>query len=620
VRSISVERRWGLLVEKPVIDRIFQVPDLTMVDLRRDGTSALISSNDTGSYQLYLVPTDGGERRQLTFGKDRVLLGRFSRRGDLVAFHRDRGGREEYRIYAVGTDGARQRGIMTAGGYRIFDLSWSPDGLAIAFAASTMKANGVWVVGTTGAAPKLLFRCRHPAYGAEWDPAGRRLAFAAGTTEDPRAIELVVSEGTRRHGRVYTPKAGSQNTGPKWSPDGKALLFKSDFQGVYELWTLQLDGMERHAVGASGRGLDFPAYGWFLDGSGLWYLASARGRTALWLRRDGIETRVPLPVGTHSHVDVSEDARFVVFSWSSLTRPPALARHDFESGETHVLYDPMRADPDLAEELAVSDDFEYTTFDNRRIHGYRLTPPRTEGKPPCLLWPHGGPFWLVGDFWNPALQALATAGYTVLGPNFRGSTDYGSEFQKLIYGDPGGGDLLDMVECRRHAVELGWAEPGRIGMIGASYGGFMTNIALVKFPDLWDCGFSIVSVTDWKEDYDLADASFRSFDEELLGKPTKDNYLYFDRSPIHFVDRLKVPLLLWHRANDSRCPIEPVRKFARKARALGKDVRLVAVRGEGHGPQKTENLTRQYKAAVEFLSRHLKEGRGPVAVARRERS
>jgi dipeptidyl aminopeptidase/acylaminoacyl peptidase len=127
----------------------------------------------------------------------------------------------------------------------------------------------------------------------------------------------------------------------------------------------------------------------------------------------------------------------------------------------------------------------------------------------------------------------------------------------------------------------------------------------VKFPDLWRCGVSIVGVTDWREDYELADASFRSFDEELLGKPTPDNHLYFDRSPIHFVDRLKAPLLLWHRANDSRCPLAPVEKFAARAKALGKEVELVVVEDEGHGPQRTRNIVRQYAAAVEFLRGHL---------------
>ena len=105
--------------------------------------------------------------------------------------------------------------------------------------------------------------------------------------------------------------------------------------------------------------------------------------------------------------------------------------------------------------------------------------------------------------------------------------------------------------------------------------------------------------------YELSDASFKSFIEKYFGTPGENRELYRDRSPIHFVENLKAPLLIWHRGNDSRCPLKPVEKFANQLRELGKRFEMEVVWDEGHGFQKTENLARQYKAIATFLNREL---------------
>jgi dipeptidyl aminopeptidase/acylaminoacyl peptidase len=105
--------------------------------------------------------------------------------------------------------------------------------------------------------------------------------------------------------------------------------------------------------------------------------------------------------------------------------------------------------------------------------------------------------------------------------------------------------------------------------------------------------------------YDLSDAIFRSFIERYFGMPEENPQLYHDRSPIHFVENIRAPLLIWHRGNDSRCPLGPVEKFASKLKEQGKKYEMTVVWDEGHGFQKRENLIRQYKAVIDFLDRQL---------------
>jgi dipeptidyl aminopeptidase/acylaminoacyl peptidase len=133
----------------------------------------------------------------------------------------------------------------------------------------------------------------------------------------------------------------------------------------------------------------------------------------------------------------------------------------------------------------------------------------------------------------------------------------------------------------------------------------MTFLCMTKEPDLWKAGAAIVGITDWKEMYDLSDATFREFIVELLGRPEENASLYRDRSAINFVSQIKAPLLIWHRANDSRCPLQPVQKFADQLKAQGKSYELHVVEGEGHGLQKTDNLAKQYAGVVSFLLSNL---------------
>ena len=190
-------------------------------------------------------------------------------------------------------------------------------------------------------------------------------------------------------------------------------------------------------------------------------------------------------------------------------------------------------------------------------------------------------------------------------PNIRGSTGYGVEFQNLNIHDVGGGDLRDVEYAAEYLRTRREVDPRRIAIVGASYGGYMTYLALGKLPDLWAAGAAIVGITDWREMYDLSDAAFRSFVERYFGKPEENPDLYRDRSPIEFVERVRAPLLIWHRGNDSRCPLAPVEKYATKLKQFGKTFEIEVVWDEGHGFQKTENVVRQYQGVVRFLGKYV---------------
>jgi dipeptidyl aminopeptidase/acylaminoacyl peptidase len=594
------------------VERVIRIPDVELFDLSKDGKTALVLSNQSGSYQLEAVPVAGGQLRPVSHGRERVASARISSDSEIVCFSRDFGGKEEHQLFTVPlVDGEEEQQLTQLPPTRIANFNWSNGGDRLVFAGATKEANGVWLVDSSSGQHREIYRNRHWVFSPEWSKDDSRICVSAKTTEVPTALELLFldPEGESEP-VVYTPKDGSENTNGGWHPSEPWILFKTDCRGRYELAVYKTGSGELSYLrgGGLGLGFDFPVLGWMPNGNSVYYLAAKEGRTRLYVEGpDGSEPpkEVPVPEGYHAgffgaSVKVAESGDYFVFSWSSLSSPPTLSRHDTKTGRATTLREHFTDLP-----LGKADHVVYNSFDGRPIHGWFLKPAQLEGRRPCVLWIHGGPAWEVADAWNPAIQSFLVAGYTLFAPNIRGSTGYGVEFQNLNIYDCGGADLKDVEEAAKYLRTRPEVDPSKIALVGASYGGFMTFLGTTKLPDYWAAGAAIVGITDWKEMYELSDALFKSFIERYFGKPEEKPQLYHDRSAIHFAESLKAPLLIWHRGNDSRCPLAPVEKFATRLRELGKDYEMQVVWDEGHGFQKTENLARQYKAVVEFLDRKL---------------
>ncbi len=602
------------ILEKPTIDlveKVISLPVVEVLDVSPDGRFAVVLTNRTGSFQLAALPVDGGPMRDLTHGKERVAWARVSNNSRDVVFSRDFGGREEHQLFRVSLMGSMEEQLAKLPPVRIFDFAWSDRDETIAFAGATREFNGIWLLDPSNGNFRDVYHGRHWAFGPDWSPEGSEICFYTKTTDAPTAHELLFlnTEG-KAEPKVYTPKPGSENVQPKWHPLERSVLFKTDARGRYELAVYHVDDQKLSYLkgGELGLGLDFPVFDWNPFGSEVFYLASKEGRTRLYFEKlDGSEPprHVPIPEGYHagflnSTVKLPSTGKFIVFSWSSLSQPCMVSRFDTSRGKTETLYQERTDLP-----LGTTEHVVYKSFDGLPIHGWLLKQPGQNEPRPCVVWIHGGPAWEVADEWNAPIQSLVVAGFNVFAPNIRGSTGYGVEFQNMNIRDVGGADLKDVEKAVEYLRTRPDIDPNKIAIVGASYGGYMTFLSMTKLPELWAAGAAVVGITDWEEMYQLSDAAFRSFIERYFGTPGENSELYRDRSPIHFVENLKAPLLIWHRGNDSRCPMQPVEKFANRLRELGKRFEMEVVWDEGHGFQKTENLVRQYKAICAFLSREL---------------
>jgi dipeptidyl aminopeptidase/acylaminoacyl peptidase len=585
------------------VDKVINIPSIELQALSPDGRFAIVLSDISGSYQLWSADLRTGEMKQVSHGNDRVTFSDISPDSKNVGFTRDFAGAEKYEFFIAPITGVREETqVSSLKEVRACDFSWSPDGKEIAFCGSTPTAQKLWTLDPRTKRHNELYSGKGFLSNPAYSPDRNWISISAKTTDAPRSAELLAIHRKTGEVIVYSPKLGSENSGAKWHSKEEKLLFKTNAEGSYDLAFYDYSGGKLTYLNASALARDFVSYGWVSKSDAVWFVAAKNGRTKLYVKTGKGKPRlIPTPRGKIGSAKLNKDGSLFVFSWSSLSTPHQLSRLDLRTRRTSTIYAPTY---DKTLPLGKAEFLTYPSTDGLRIPTFvLLSGSRRPG--PVVVWPHGGPWWEVADEWNPALQAICVSGFHVFCPNFRGSTGYGSKFERMDIGDPGGMDMQDIVAGAKEAMDMGFVEDGKIGIAGASYGGFMTFLCMTKVPDIWRAGAAIVGVTDWKEMYDLSDAAFREFTTELLGPPDKSEALYKDRSAINFVSQIKAPILIWHRANDSRCPLLPIQKFADQLKALGKPYEIHVVEGEGHGSQKTESLAKQYRGVVSFLLKNL---------------
>lgn len=244
-----------------------------------------------------------------------------------------------------------------------------------------------------------------------------------------------------------------------------------------------------------------------------------------------------------------------------------------------------------------------------------LTLPRKGGKNlPMVVLVHGGP-WVNGAEWgwNPDSQFLASRGYAVLEPSFRGTTGLGSRHVRASFKQWGLSMQNDIADGTRWAIAQGYADPKRICIAGASYGGYATLMGLVNDPDLYKCGVDWVGVTDinllysnnWLRASD-ASAELKQYGlPERVGDPVKDAAQLKATSPIEQAARITQPLLLAYGGVDSRVPLYHGQKFHDAVIKTNKNVEWIEYPEEGHGWSLPKNQIDFWSRVEKFLDKHI---------------
>ncbi len=598
-----------------------QRPDFKPVDVLRliytraahnvrwsaDGRHIYFETNITGRMNIWRVPASGGWPLQITISDEWTELVPPSPDGRWLLFTQDVGGNEKPNIYRIPAEGGEPVPLTHTEGVAYWSIHWTRDARRILFVAER-EAPGkyqAYAMNPDGSEVTLLAPATEEGvvYAARIAPNGRYLALLR--TRDYQHIGIALRDLDTGEERwlIPIPEEGYA-TFVAWSPQSDRLLIASNLTENGMIAPALLDVHTGEITWLHTSPWDVEPFDWSPDGRHVVYAENIAGSQTLYLHNvdTGDVRRVPFPAGWFWNARFSPDGSRLAVVFTAADRPSDVWVVDVEDLRlhqvTHGFVGGLR--PEMFVQPYV---VTYPSFDGTPIAALFYLPPnlKRDGSNPAIVYIHGGPAWQSVNRWDTDIAYLVTRGYIVIAPNYRGSTGFGRAFEEANRLDLGGGDLKDVVAAVDFLKSTGYVDPDRVVVMGRSFGGYLTMMAVTKYPDLWAGGVAVVPFVNWFTEYENEDEVLKAYDRMMMGDPEENADLWRDRSPIFFVDNIRAPLLLLAGANDIRCPAEETEQVAEALRRRGIPVEVKIYPDEGHTFVKRENRMDALERIARFL-------------------
>lgn len=579
-----------------------------------DGTRLLISSNATGTFNVYAQPVGGGAPVALTESTtDGRYAVSFFPRDERILFSGDSGGNELTHIYVRNPDGTTRD--LTPGTTAKSEFGgWSADGATFYIISNERDpaAFDVYAYDAATYARRIIFTNPGGFQPAGISPDGSRIVLQkqlssadsdlyladAGSTAAPRII--ATSEGSNVDHGVYG-----------FTPDGRSLIYSTDEHGEFaQAWSYALDGGARAPLLAADWDVAFVD----MSRSGRYRVQAlnADGSTALTI----IDTRTGRPVtltgvpeGDLGGVQFNADESAVAFTVVTDTSPRDIFVASLADGQARRLTRALNPAIDEAQ-LVNATVARFASYDGLQVPGilYRPRGASASAPVPAIVLVHGGPGGQSRRGYSSMVQHLVNHGYAVYAINNRGSSGYGKTFYHLDDKRHGDVDLRDVVAARDWLAGQDWISD-RVAVMGGSYGGYMTAAALAFHPTTFDAGINIFGVTNWTRTLQSIPPWWGAqrialFDE--MGDPATDAARHRAISPLFHAGNIRRPLLVVQGANDPRVLQVESDELVAAVRANNVPVDYVLFPDEGHGFQRRVNNVAASEAYVRFLDQHLR--------------
>jgi dipeptidyl aminopeptidase/acylaminoacyl peptidase len=599
------------------IEKLFMTRSVGQPTWSPDGKTVAFISNMSGRNNLWLVPAEGGFPVQLTVSDQRQASPAWAPDGKWIAYQSDYDGDEQWDIFLVSPKTGRVVNLTQTRDIAEQNPTWSPDGRYLAYEVKP-KTSAAYEIDVYD---MIMREVKHLTTntpqdkgnsGPIWSKDGKFIVYTQSQAKGTDS-NVFVAEVASGHSVLLTPHDGEKIFAANdISPDSKTVLLTSnaangyDNIGLLDIATKKIEWltkdkweMQGDEFAPDGKRLAFTAN---LDGNQEIYLYDLAARKSAAL---------PIPKGVNSPAGgpyaFTADGSRLLYYHNGPTAPGDLWVYHLDSHKsqqiTQSLVGGVRSE-DMVEPYLV----HYPSRDGKfTISAFLYVPfnMARNGQNAAIVLIHGGPAAQSMNSFNRFIQYAVNYGYMVLEPNYRGSTGYGKEFQQANLFDMGGGDLQDVLAGVDWIKQTGHLDPKKIAVMGASYGGYLTMMAVTKAPDLWAAGVPIVPFVNWFTEIEHEDPVLQQSDLATMGDPVKNKALYEERSPINYVDKIKAPLLLLAGGNDPRCPKEETEQVVEAIKKRGGKVESKIYENEGHGFARVENQIDAYKRVADFLMAHV---------------
>jgi dipeptidyl aminopeptidase/acylaminoacyl peptidase len=583
--------------------------------------------------------------------------------GDRVAYVSDRSGLPRLEVATL--DQQTPPAVLSGAAEEVVSVAWSPDGAWLAYLVSPGGSicAQLWAVRPDGSDRHLVAGedPRATVFAGGWTAApghyvcsiasgdgpdadvvlvdvvsGARRTLATGgflsvtavaadeatvlARRGPRGHRHVVlvdvATGVQRRVLPLGAPGGQASEDGRFAPDGAAVYLRAGLPGSPGVPRSDRTGLvrvpldQRRVPGAgevliSRPDADLDAYAVRADGTVL-CVWNADGVTELEVRDLGGELRhaVPLPQPVMPGWSLSADGGTLLAELTGPACPRSLwsVPVDGPAPQVPLPSTPRHPDPHL---LVTPQRLRWPAADGTELDGWLYTPPGATGANRTVVSFHGGPEGQERPDFSPVAQSLVAAGLTVFAPNVRGSGGHGRAFMAADDLGDRESSFADVLATVDHLVAAGIAEPGRLGAHGWSYGGYLTLVALTRWPDLFAAGATLAGMSDLRTFFAGTEPWMAAASVTEYGDPVADRELLAALSPMTALDRLTAPVLLAHGDRDTNVPVLESVQAHQELTALGAPAELLLLRGEGHTVVGRDNQLHLAERVAEWFDRWL---------------
>ncbi|MEM9894949.1 MAG: S9 family peptidase [Bacteroidota bacterium] len=606
----------------------FAKPASSQFQLSPEGTYMSYREKDENlKNHVYVKNIESDEVTRVVTEGEELVRGYGWANDDRLIYIMDKGGNEDYHLFAVDVDGTNEKELTPYEGVKVNILAMlkeDKDHMIISMNKNNPQVFDPYKINIISGEIEQLYEntdLANPIMGYEFDKDGNLRGFARLKDGINSELYYAVEEGDYKLMKTT-----------KWDDTFSILSFNYATEDPHDAYVLsnldsdktkiyRYDLAKDEAVEELFSNEDFDVSGMSLSRNRNWELDyfSYEGEKyeiipqSKYYKKLHKKLEKEFPNYDFYLSDQTDDESQYLIYVTSDKLYGRYYSYDVEKNEIKLLFDlmPQLKEEDMAEMRPIS----FMSRDGKKLYGYITLPKQAlEGKKvPMIVNPHGGPQG-IRDSWgfNPEAQLFASRGYATLHVNFRISGGYGKEFLRSGFKEIGRKAMDDVEDGLQYVIEQGWVDKDKAAIYGGSHGGYAVLRGLTKTPGLYACGVDYVGVSNlftfmetippyWAPYLPILKAVW--YDPEV----PEEKEIMEEVSPVFQIDKIEKPLFVVQGANDPRVNIDEADQIVKALRKKGMDVPYMVKYDEGHGFGKEENRMDLYEAMMGFFAVHLKE-------------
>ncbi|AFL82485.1 dipeptidyl aminopeptidase/acylaminoacyl peptidase [Aequorivita sublithincola DSM 14238] len=577
-----------------------------------DKSKVLITSNRSGVYNMYNVSAEGGEFTPITQSDSASVYGiSYFPEDDRILFRMDGNGDEIFKIFMKDSNEIKR--LTPEKNVRALFQGWAKDGKSFYYNSNERSAQmmDVYEMDIATFKPKLIFKNEDAMDlgGISADKNYMLLSKSITTNDsDLYLLNLKTNQKTKINETI------SKNTPEDFSPDEKSFYYTTDVDSEFSyLMKYNIENGTKEKV--LEKDWDISAFYFTYNGKYQVLFSNEDAKSKMYVTEVATGKELNFPDIDGQAIEAasfSNDETMALLTVGSSQLPTNTYSYNIASGKYHKLTDVLNKEinpNDLVEATVV----RFKSFDGLEIPAIYYEPKNAtvDEKAPALVWVHGGPGGQSRQGFNSFIQYVVNHGYAVLAVNNRGSSGYGKTFYRMDDQNHGDKDLKDCIAGKDWLASQEMIDKDKIGILGGSYGGFMTMAALTSAPEEFKVGVNIFGVTNWMRTLKSIPPWWESFKDALyqeMGNPnTADSVRLKQISPLFHTENVTKPLMVLQGAQDPRVLKIESDEIVEGVKKNGVPVEYVVFEDEGHGFVKKENEIEAYGRVLKFLDKYLKD-------------